>query len=435
MEPASVTLPTQGVYPLSQSADLDVLLNQVGNARYVLIGEASHGTAEFYEWRAAISRRLIQEKGFSAVAVEGDWPDLYQVNRYVKGAANGASAEEVLGRFRRWPTWLWANRPVADFAEWLRIYNGTRPATSTKIGLYGLDVYGLWDTLEALQRDFPEANQTTRDAISNALACLEPYEHDEQYYGLAATQRTACTAAVADVLTAVQAQVNAMPAGNEQALNALQNAQTAVDAERYYRSAARNGTESWNLRDQHMMATIDRLASFHGPASKIIVWAHNTHVGDARYTTMAQSGMLNVGQLARQQHATEGVVLVGFGSYAGSVVAAPRWGGPLVNMSLPAARANSWEALMHQQLGGNKVLLLPEWRRNEALTARRGHRAIGVEYNPQEEAGNYVPTDLPNRYDAFLFIDQTHALTPLSTDPGELRGTPPAAATQALRNF
>jgi erythromycin esterase-like protein len=432
--PAALTIPQEGVYPLSGAQDLDVLLGQVGNARYVLLGEASHGTAEFYEWRAAITRRLIQEKGFTLMAVEGDWPDLYEVNRYVRGAGNGASARAVLGEFRRWPTWMWANEPVAELAEWMRTYNAAQPA-ARRVGLYGLDVYSVRASLQRLSTDFPEANAATRAALADALDCLDQYGPDEEAYAQATLTGATCAGAVSSVLTAVQAQVAALPAGHEGGLNALQNATVAVNGERYYRLSVRSSTEPWNLRDRHMTATINRLVSFYGPTAKIVVWAHNTHVGDARYTNMADQGLVNVGQLVREEHGGEGVLLVGFSTYQGSVVAAPAWGGPATTMTVPPARAGTWEADLHQHSPENKLLLLGSWRSNELLSVRHGHRAIGVVYDPGGESGNYVPTDLPHRYDALLFIDQTRALLPLPVGTGgkAARGAAPGQA--ALDNY
>jgi erythromycin esterase-like protein len=393
------------------------LLNQLGTARYALLGEASHGTAEFYTWRTAISKRLIQEKAFTMIAVEGDWPDLYELNRYVKGTGTATSARQVLERFDRWPTWLWANQQVADLAEWLRSYNKTQPA-ARQIGIFGLDVYSLWPSLERIRTDFAEADQVTLSAVNEALACLQPYNRSEEAYGRATLQGATCATEINNVLTAVRNRMKTLPANHAGAFNAEQNALIAVNAERYYRSAVRSNAESWNIRDRHMMETINRLMSFHGPEAKIIVWEHNTHVGDARYTDMAQYGEVNVGQLAREQHAAEGVFIVGQGTYQGTVVASPYWGGATTVMQVPAARASSWEAVLHEKEPRNKLILFQPWRSEAALTNKRGHRAIGVVYNPEQEAGNYVQSDLPHRYDAFLFIDQTQALHPLNTMGG-----------------
>ncbi|RPD47052.1 erythromycin esterase family protein [Hymenobacter sediminis] len=434
-DPDPIEVPVTGVSRLETEQDLDPLLTQLGTARYALLGEASHGTAEFYTWRATLSKRLIQEKGFTMIGVEGDWPDLYELNRYVKGTSSATSARQVLTTFSRWPTWLWANEEVAMFAEWLRIYNQNQPA-SRKVGFFGLDVYSLWSSLENIRTNFAEADATTLGAVDAALQCLQPYSRNEEAYGQATLQGANCAPAIAAVLAAVRNQMKALPPTHEGAFNAEQNALVAVNAERYYRAAFRSNTESWNIRDRHMMETINRLMNLYGPDAKIAVWQHNTHVGDARYTDMAQYGEVNVGQLTREQHASEGVYAVGMGTYEGTVIAARSWGAPTATMRVPAARAGSWEALMHAREPRNKLVLLSEWRKEPALTQSRGHRAIGVVYDPGQETGNYVPSDLPNRYDAFLFIDQTQALHPLPATGGRsAAATPSASYLWQVANF
>jgi erythromycin esterase len=407
---SGISLPASGISALQSEQDLEVLLSQIDNARYVLLGEASHGTAEFYTWRAAITRRLIQEKGFNVIAVEGDWPAAYQVNRYIRGGQNAATAAEALQSFQRWPTWMWANQEMATLTEWLRQYN--QGQTSKPVGFYGLDMYSLWESLDAIAR-FSEADAATLAAVRNAQSCLAPYNRDEQAYAQATARGTNCAQALGQVLQAVQNRRSQLPAGHEQAFNAEQNALVAVNAERYYQAVMGSSASSWNIRDRHMMETFNRLNAHHGSNAKIIVWEHNTHVGDARYTDMAAAGEVNIGQLVREEHAQAGVYIVGFGTYAGSVIASSYWGGPTTTMTVPAAQAGSWEALLHQTAPADKLINLQRWRMDKSLTQRRGHRAIGVVYNPKREAGNYVPSDLPNRYDAFIFIDKTQALHPL----------------------
>jgi erythromycin esterase len=424
-----ITIPSTGVSRLETPQNLDPLLKQMGAARYALLGEASHGTAEFYTWRAALSKRLIQEKGFTMLAVEGDWPDLYELNRYVKGTSKAASATQVLQSLNRWPTWLWANQEVVELAEWLRVYNQAQPA-DRKVSFYGLDVYSLWASLEKIRTDFAEADQATLQAVDAALECLAPYQRDGQAYGEATLEGANCAPAAEAVLTAVRNRVKTLPSNHEGAFNAEQNALVAVNAERYYREAVRSNPGSWNIRDQHMMQTINRLMAFHGSAAKIIVWEHNTHVGDARYTDMKQYGEVNVGQLTREQHAAEGVFIVGTGTYQGTVIASPYWGGAATTMPVPAAAGGTWEGVMHEAEPRNKLILLQDWRKDAKLTRMRGHRAIGVVYNPNQENGNYVSSDLPNRYDAFLFVDQTQALHPLNS-PG---GRPGGATATAERS-
>jgi erythromycin esterase-like protein len=407
-----ITIPDAGVTRLETEQDLTPLLTSLSAARYALLGEASHGTAEFYTWRAALSKRLIQEKGFTIIAVEGDWPAIYELNRYVKGTSKATSAKQVLEQYSRWPTWLWANQEVAELAEWLRTYNLSQTA-SRQVGFFGLDLYSLWESLESIRTDFPEADPTTLSTVNSALQCLQSYNKSEEAYGRATLQGRSCASEINAVLTAVRNQMKTLPATHEEAFNAEQNALVAVNAERYYRTAVRSNAESWNIRDRHMMETINRLMSFHGTTAKIIVWEHNTHVGDARYTDMEARGEVNVGQLTREQHSAKGVFIVGAGTYEGTVIASPYWGGPVTTLPIPAAQPNSWEAAMHSKEPRNKLILLQSWRSDKNLTQYRGHRAIGVVYDPSQERGNYVPSDLPNRYDAFLFIDRTQALHPL----------------------
>jgi erythromycin esterase-like protein len=403
----------KGISPLASEADLDVLLNQIGNARYVLLGEASHGTAEFYTWRAAITRRLVAEKGFTFVAVEGDWPDAYELNRYVRGTAyRGNSAPEVLQNFNRWPTWMWANKEIAQLADWMKSYNAGQGA-ATPAGFYGLDVYSLWESLEKVMAYLDTADPVAAQSARQAYACFAAYNRDEQAYAQATMNPTAsCADELAAMLEKVQAHAQANPA-SEEAFDAEQNALVAVNAERYYHAMMRSNAESWNVRDQHMMTTLNRLVQRLGPQSKAIVWAHNTHVGDARYTDMVRSGEINIGQLVREQHAGEGVYIVGFGTHRGTVIAADAWGDKAKEMRVPQAQSGSWDAFLHALQPANKIVLLSGLRNEPALQGSKGQRAIGVVYRPAQEYGNYVPTVLTQRYDALLYIDQTTALHPL----------------------
>jgi erythromycin esterase-like protein len=401
--------------PLQQTLDLDPLLRRIGDAHFVLLGEASHGTAEYYTWRTAIGERLIREKGFSFIAVEGDWPDCYRVNRYAKGLPGaGASARDVLHAFERWPTWMWANEEVVAFAEWLRRHNDGLPE-DRRVGFYGLDVYSLWDSLYQVMTYLQRVEPAALPAAWRAFRCFEPYGEDEQQYARAtAFVPNSCEREVVDLLAQVRARApKHRDDGREAYFEAEQNALVVKNAESYYRAMIRGGPESWNIRDRYMADTLDRLTHHHGPAAKAIVWEHNTHVGDARHTDMADVGMVNVGQLTRQRHEAEGVVLVGFGSYRGSVIAAGGWGEPMRRMPVPAARRGSWEDVLHLAGGDSKLLIL-EGGPADALLGPRGHRAIGVVYRPEHEhRSNYVPTVLPRRYDAFLYIDQTRAVRPL----------------------
>lgn len=406
-------------HSLETSGDLDPLMERIGDARYVLLGEASHGTHEYYAWRSRISKRLITEKGFNFIAVEGDWPDCYSVNRYVKGYPNsGESAREVVHAFERWPTWMWANWEVVALAEWLRRHNGVL-ANDAKVGFYGLDVYSLWDSMQAVLNYLEEKDPALVEVAKRAYRCFEPYGEDVQAYAEAtAFVPDSCENEVVEVLQRLRGEVRNYEDDHESAFDAEQNAFVAVGAERYYRAMIRGQATSWNVRDQHMVETLERLMEFHGKDAKCIVWEHNTHIGDARATDMAAEGMFNVGQLVREQHAADDVVLVGFGSYKGSVIAGSYWGAGMKTMEVPEAVEGSWEDVLHQAGGVNRQIMLSGAVDSEEFMAERGHRAIGVVYNPTFEAyGNYVPTILPLRYDVFLYFDQTRALHPLHIEP------------------
>lgn len=420
-------LPT---HPLRTATDLGPLLAAVGDARVVLLGEASHGTHEYYTWRAALSKRLIKEKGFQFIAVEGDWPDCFEVNAAIKQdeVAYG-SAAQLLQTFNRWPTWMWGNWEIAALVEWLHGHNKAQ-AVGQRVGFYGLDVYSLWESLQAVLQYTEKQGDGAMVAARRAFSCFEPYSANPQEYARAvAFVSEDCQDEVADVLQALRRQALERHPANlperEQAFGAEQNALVAVNAERYYKAMLRGGGASWNVRDEHMMETLNRLLDLHGPGSKAIIWAHNTHIGDARYTDMRREDMVNIGQLAREQLGREQVFSVGFGSYQGSVIAGKEWGAPLEKTAVPAATHHSWEHQLHEQLdGANALLLSTELKGESRLQKAQNHRAIGVVYRPQfEQFGNYVPSVIPERYDAFLFIDRTRALHPLAIHAEE-KGMP-----------
>jgi len=408
--------------PLDTDNDLDPLLDQIGTARYVLLGEASHGTAEYYTWRTRISRRLITEKGFSFIAVEGDWPDCARVNQYVKGASPaGSNARDVLHAFERWPTLMWANEEIVALAEWLRRHNDGRP-DDEKAGFYGLDVYSMWDSLYQVMAFLQRVDPAALPAARRAYQCFEPYGEDVQEYARATRWLpTTCEDEVVDLLQELRRQAAAgRTDGPEASFQADQNALVVKNAEAYYRAMVRGGPDSWNIRDRHMTETLERLMKHHGPRAKAIVWEHNTHIGDARFTDMAEDGMVNVGQLVRERHADEGVVLIGFGSHHGSVIAGREWDAPPECMPLPTAHPDTWEDVLHRAGADNKLLLFGAAEPAPVLLTTRGHRAVGVVYHPEyERLGNYVPTVLPRRYDAFLYLDETEGLHPLHVEARE----------------
>ncbi|HEY3244379.1 MAG TPA: erythromycin esterase family protein [Phycisphaerae bacterium] len=405
--------------PLGAPDDLDPLLGRVGHARYVLLGEASHGTSEFYTWRSQISKRLILDKGFSFIAVEGDWPDCYRVNRYVKNMeGSGGSARNVLHAFDRWPTWMWANWETVALTNWLRKHNQERPP-ERRVGFYGLDVYSLWDSLHAVM------NYVSRDgemlkAAEAALRCFQPFGQDAITYARAtALVPRSCAAEVAGMLAELRGAAPQYDGdGREGFFDAEQNALVVKNAEQYYRTMVRADDESWNVRDRHMVETLERLMQFHGPQAKAIVWEHNTHVGDARATDMTAAGMVNVGQLVREAHRPVDVIVVGFATHHGYVIAGDYWDAPMQRMRVPAASPGSWEDVLHEADAGDYSLLLDPRAAPDILLEPRPHRAIGVVFQPgREYFGNYVPTVLPQRYDALLYIDESRALHPLHLEP------------------
>ena len=404
--------------PLASPDDLDPLIERIGDARYVLLGEASHGTSEFYTWRTELSKRLIQDHGFSFIAVEGDWPDCYQVNRYVRSMPDAAqSAEGVLHAFERWPTWMWANREVVELAEWMRSHNRGK-SQEQSAGFYGLDVYSLWDSMREVMTYLQRIDPNLASVARRAYNCFEPYAEDVQDYARAtAIVPTSCEDEAVAVLRALRSRAPEFRAdGREGFFNAEQNALVAQNAELYYRTMVRGGPSSWNVRDRHMVETLDRLMAHHGPAAKAIVWEHNTHIGDARFTDMARAGMVNVGQLVRQARGDDSVVLVGFGTHRGTVIAAEEWGAPMERMRVPVARPDTFEEAMHNAATGDALLIFDGSDDGgvDGLDEPIGHRAIGVVYDPDAERwGNYVPTLVARRYDAFLYFDETRAVDPL----------------------
>jgi erythromycin esterase-like protein len=413
--------------PLHDAADLDPLLDRIGDAGIVAIGEASHGTHEYYAWRAALTRRLIEERGFACVAVEGDWPDCFRVNRSVK-LREGAHEDprDALDSFDRWPTWMWANDDVVDFCRWLRGVNAGRPEAD-RVGFYGLDVYSLWDSMHELIGYLREHEPAVVDEAIAALRCFEPFGEDGAEYAFASRfAPSSCEQAVVDLLRRLCEERGADVDGDDPDARfaAEQNAAVVVDAERYYRAMVESSATSWNVRDVHMADSLDRLLARTGRA---VVWEHNTHVGDARATDMAAGGMVNVGQLLRERHGADDVVLVGFGGHRGGVIAGEEWGAQMARMPVPPARAGSLEALLHEEVGRDALFVVPRGQRPGWLDRRLDHRAIGVVYRPERERwGNYVPTVLGERYDAFLWIEDTSPLQPLHMERAE-EHVPPLA--------
>src|SRR5216110_3466578 len=379
----------EAAQPLEGRArDYDPLLKLIGEARFCLLGEATHGTHEFYRERAEITKRLIKEKSFTAIAVEADWPDAFRVNRYVRGLSDDRNANEALNGFKRFPTWMWRNTVVLDFIEWLRDYNSSLPTNATKVGFYGLDLYSLYTSIEAV---LGYLNNVDPDAARRAryrYSCFEHFAEDTQAYGYAASFgiRESCEREVIEQLIELRRQAADYASrdgrvAQDEFFFAEQNARLVLNAERYYRSMFRGRVESWNLRDRHMAETLDALVDHlnaQGQPAKVAVWEHNSHLGDARATYMADYGELNVGQLVRERYGSE-AVLVGFTTYTGAVTAASNWDGPAERKSVRPALADSYEAAFHEIDPANFFLLLSSDREvAHALRGPRLERAIGV---------------------------------------------------------
>jgi erythromycin esterase-like protein/predicted phosphoribosyltransferase len=427
--------PLAGLRTLTGAADdYDALVARAVQARHVLVGEASHGTHEFYRERAELTKRMIVEAGVSAVAVEADWPDAYRVNRFVRGAGEDASADEALSAFERFPVWMWRNTVVADFVGWLRDHNDHLPDGAPKVGFYGLDLYSLHASMAAvvdhLDRVDPEAAQRARERY----ACFDQFGHDPQVYAYEAGLGGAesCEQQAVQQLVELRdraAELAARDSGIEDDghFYAEQNARLVVGAERYYRASFRGGVESWNLRDRHMAETLEELAAHlertGGRPAKVAVWEHNSHLGDNRATELGGTGQLNVGQLVRERHG-DGAFLVGFSTYTGTVTAASDWGRPAERRHVRRALPGSWEELFHEQ-GVPAFVIDPT-----TLHGRRLQRAIGVIYRPDtERISHYFHARIAQQFDAVIHIDETHALQPLERtsrwETGELPETYP----------
>ncbi|MGH9928309.1 MAG: erythromycin esterase family protein [Pyrinomonadaceae bacterium] len=415
----------EAAHPLiGEIEDYDPLMKMIGDARLVLIGEASHGTHEFYRERAQITKRLIKEKGFSAVAVEADRPDAYRVNRYVRGTSSDEDAVEALKGFRRFPAWMWRNADVLDFVGWLRAHNDDLPADAPKIGFYGLDLYSLHTSIEAvliyLDKIDPEAAQNAR----SRYACFDHFGKDEQAYGYATGYGIAksCEAEVVNQLVELHQRATEYARRDgrvamDDYFYAWQNARLVKNAERYYRSMFRGRVLSWNLRDSHMAETLDSLLRFlsaQHPQTKVVVWEHNSHLGDASATAMGEEGEWNVGQLVRQRYGHE-AVLVGLTTYHGTVTAASNWDAPAERKRVRPALGNSYESIFHDA-GLPRFLLTFRNNRHAADAFRQPmlERAIGVIYRPEtERQSHYYKARLSEQFDAVIHFDETRAVEPL----------------------
>jgi erythromycin esterase-like protein len=404
--------------------EYDPLMRLIGDARVVLLGEASHGTHEFYQERARITARLIEEKGFTAVAVEADWPDALRVDRYVRGRSEDEFATEALADFKRFPTWMWRNTDVAEFLDWMRERNDALPEGASKAGFYGLDLYSLRASMESVLRYLEQVDPAAARQARERYACFDHFGEDTQVYGFATSMglSKSCEEEVVHQLVELQRHAieRARRGGREEeeAFYAEQNARVVMNAEAYYRSMFVQEVSSWNLRDRHMAETIEQLVAYlerRGERAKIVVWAHNSHVGDARAAERAQRGELNVGQLVRERYGRD-AVLIGFTTHHGTVTAASDWDAPAERKRVRPALPGSYETLFHETQVPRFLLALRE-RQDDATESLREaelERAIGVIYRPEtERASHYFYARLPEQFDAILHFDETRAVEPL----------------------
>jgi protein-L-isoaspartate(D-aspartate) O-methyltransferase len=407
------------------TAGLERTLERIGDARIVLIGEATHGTSEFYRYRARISRKLIEEKGFNFVAIEADWPDASRIDHYVRHR-EAPPAEWTA--FSRFPTWMWRNEEVREFVDWLHQYNAGIEDPEQRVGFYGLDLYSLFTSIEAVLGYLDEVDKDAAQVARQRYGCLEPWQNDPATYGRATAsgRHRECEADVVAMLKELlNKRMDYLERDGARFLDAVQNARLITNAERYYRTLYGAYNESWNLRDRHMFETLQALMTHGGENMKAVVWEHNSHIGDATATDMVERGQLNVGQLCREAYGAE-AYLIGFGTHSGTVAAASDWDAPMEVKTVLPSQAGSWERLCHDT--GIPAFSLDLRHSPSDLLSRRLResqleRAIGVIYRPEtERASHYFKARLADQFDEYIWFDDTHAVTPLTTSA--LAGVP-----------
>lgn len=406
---------------------LEGLLERIGDTRLVLLGESSHGTSEFYRARQRITRALIEEKNFDFIAIEGDWPDVARIDGYVRPADQSTSQPTRWTAFSRFPTWMWRNEEVHDFIEWLREHNAEK-TLDARVAFHGLDLYSPYQSIDFVLEYLEDVDPDMASFARGHYACLTRFKPDAADYGRwASTPGFAkCDAQVADVLHALESrQAHYEKQGATRLFDALQNARLVVSAEAYYRLMYDNAYSTWNLRDNYMFDTLEALFAHHGEGSRGVIWAHNSHIGDARATDRVQAGELNIGQLSRERFG-DAAYLIGFGTNSGTVAAASDWGAPMEIKTLRQVLPDSYERLCHQT--GHAGFLLPLTQKHgdaevrQALLKSRLGRAIGVIYRPEaERASHYYETVLPQQFDEYIWVERSRAVTPLN--PKNLKST------------
>jgi protein-L-isoaspartate(D-aspartate) O-methyltransferase len=406
--------------------NLDALMERIGNSRVVLLGEASHGTAEFYEMRARITQELIEKKGFNIVAVEADWPDAAHIDHYIHGTEPDPLMESK--PFSRFPTWMWANHSVLEFSHWLKAHNEKTSAPENQVGFYGLDLYSLFSSIEAVLNYLEKVDPKTAEVARVRYGCLKPWANDPGMYGqvVITKQYRECEEdVIATLQDLLQKRIDYSMADGEKFFDAEQNARLVANAERYYRTMYYAENNSWNQRDQHMFDTLQSVLAFRGPQSKAVVWEHNSHVGDARATQMSARGELNIGQLTRQAYGDK-AYNIGFGTDHGTVAAATEWGGPMEIKQVQPSHIDSYERVCHEVATDNFLLPLRQPLKEitrKKLLAERLERAIGVIYRPETELqSHYFYASLPNQFDEYIWFDETRAIKPLTRET--MKGMP-----------
>ncbi len=400
-----------------EEAKLDAMLDRIGDARVVLIGEASHGTSEFYRMRARITRALIERKGFNFIGLEGDWPDVMHINHYVH---HHDAPQSEWTAFTRFPTWMWRNEEVRDFVQWLHGHNDTLP-DSQKVSIYGLDLYSLFSSAAAVIDYLKGVDPDLAEIAKQRYGCLTPWEADPAAYGHAAltgAYKSCEDDVVAMLTTMLKAQRENARLEGEPYMDAVQNARVVADAERYYRIMYYGSRASWNLRDSHMFDTLKAMMTYHGEGSKAVIWAHNSHIGNAQATEMSARGEFNIGQLCKESFGHDAYA-IGFGTDHGTVAAASDWDAPMQVKTVRPAHPQSYEYQFHLTNTPGLILPLRQALEQDAATRLlepRLERAIGVIYRPQTEmASHYFEAVLPRQFDEYVWIDETSAVTPLKT--------------------
>jgi erythromycin esterase-like protein len=431
------------VHPLKdRESDYEPLLQSLGDAKFVLLGEATHGTHEFYKARTEITKHLIEEKGFNVVAWEADWPHTLRVNRFIRGRGPDRTALEALSDFTRFPSWMWRNRDVLGFVEWLRAHNQRLPASQPKVGVYGLDLYSLHASIQSVIDYLEDHEPVLAKEAKQRYGCFEEFGEDPQHYGMIAglNRSLSCEEQVVQQLLELQHRSAELlrqdgKLAEDELFFATQNAAVAKDAEEYYRAMYRGRPNTWNLRDKHMVETLDRLMEHfqtQGEHPKAVVWAHNSHLGDARATSMVMRGEWNVGQLVREWHDAE-AFLVGFSTFQGSVTAASDWGDPAERKTVRPGLQGSYERLFHGVHVPNFLLNFEaQSGKRIPLPSELLERAIGVIYRPEtERMSHYFFARMAEQFDAVIHFDETHAVEPLERtsewDRGEFPDTYPSA--------